>query len=339
VTDSKPNSTGITEKPTFLNIGKLWRQSLAAMALLCVTPLTLADTAAGATAASASASTNGGAIAMLMVLAAVLCAVFLNFKVAKIRALGSLLAGIICLALVAWFVVVLNSGVLENPKPNQTPMDSAKPLLLWLQTGVALVSGLALVLTAFKQSKNTDALELGAANKANRFGQVSRLLHWSTAILFISLFPLGIFQSMIPVDGEYRAHYSVIHKSIGLLALILLVIRIIWHKLSKPPELDSELKPRDRKLAHIAHLCLYGLMILMPITGYMMTSFHGYSSYFFGIVIEPFWPESKAYIVWGLFHKYILQYLLYIILGAHILGALKHHFVDKHKKSITRILG
>jgi len=39
------------------------------------------------------------------------------------------------------------------------------------------------------------------------------------------------------------------------------------------------------------------------------------------------WPlflqESKAYIFWGLFHKYLLQYLAYIILGAHILGALR----------------
>lgn len=69
-----------------------------------------------------------------------------------------------------------------------------------------------------------------------------------------------------------------------------------------------------------------------------MTSFHGYSSYFFTFELKPFLPESDAYIVWGLFHKYLLQYLIYIVLGAHILGALKHHFIDKHTDAIKRMV-
>ncbi len=53
----------------------------------------------------------------------------------------------------------------------------------------------------------------------------------------------------------------------------------------------------------------------------------------------PLLAESDAYIVWGLFHKYILQYLVYAILGAHILGALKHHYVDKEKHALKRMVG
>ena len=49
--------------------------------------------------------------------------------------------------------------------------------------------------------------------------------------------------------------------------------------------------------------------------------------------------ESDVYILWGLFHKYLLPYLLYIVLGAHILGTIKHHFYDKHTSAIKRMNG
>ncbi|MFT5840208.1 MAG: cytochrome b561 [Flavobacteriales bacterium] len=42
--------------------------------------------------------------------------------------------------------------------------------------------------------------------------------------------------------------------------------------------------------------------------------------------------------VWGMLHKYLLPYLLYIVLGAHILGALKHQFVDKHTNAFKRMI-
>ena len=79
-------------------------------------------------------------------------------------------------------------------------------------------------------------------------------------------------------------------------------------------------------------------MLAVPVTGFMMTSYHGYGTYFFFWEFNSPVEESDVYIVWGLFHKYLLPYLIYIILGAHILGALKHHFVDKNESAIKRML-
>jgi cytochrome b561 len=89
----------------------------------------------------------------------------------------------------------------------------------------------------------------------------------------------------------------------------------------------------------IAPIGLYVLMLAVPVTGYVMTSLHGYPSFFFALKLEPFLPESDAYIFGGMLNKYLLRYLVYIILGTHILGALKHHFVDKHKEAFKRIEG
>ena len=57
-----------------------------------------------------------------------------------------------CLLLAAWFFFIINSGILENPKPNQTPLDSAKPLL-WIQSITALLTGLFLLYIASRQRR------------------------------------------------------------------------------------------------------------------------------------------------------------------------------------------
>jgi cytochrome b561 len=233
----------------------------------------------------------------------------------------------------------LGTGFLENPKPNQTPLDSAKPVLLWAQAIISLIVGVILIGVAFKQSKSIENLKLAANNEPNRYGLVSRILHWTIAILFFALIPMGIFASIIPEATPYRIEYYVVHKTIGVIVLALVLIRLLWNRKSKRPELDSSLKPKERKLAHAVHISLYVMMVAIPLTGFIMTSFHGAPTFFFAWQLDPLWGFSKmGVIAWGMLHKYLLPYLLYIILGAHILGALKHQLVDKHKEAFKRMV-
>jgi cytochrome b561 len=310
--------------------------------MLLLTPIALSPMAF---AAEMSPSTPPGwmphfesLIALAVVLVAFATAYFLNHAAPKRRALGTGLAALSCFAIVAWFGWVLASGVIESPKPHQAPMDGLKPMLLWAQAATALIAGGVLLRLAIRQFAAGAQLNLSGRNEAHRYGRVSRFLHWSTALLFIFMIPTGIFASMIPEDAWYRTEYNVVHKTIGLTIFGLVLARLFWNRRSPRPALDAALKPVERKLAHSAHVLLYGLLIAIPVTGYMMTSLHGYSTFFFTLEIPSFLPESQAYIVWGLFHKYVLQYLVYIILGAHILGALKHQFIDKHDSAFKRMV-
>lgn len=279
-------------------------------------------------------------IALAIVLTSVLTAWALNYSTPKVRVFGTVLAALGCFAIAAWFFFfVTGSGFLENPKPNQTPLDSAKPTLLWMQATVALLAGLVLLLIAQRQSKRTDILVLKAANEEGRYGRVSRLLHWIIAILILVLIPMGIFTSIIPENTEYRNAYYIVHKTLGVLVFFLLLFRLVWNQISKRPELEESLTPRERKLAHGAHITLYFMMIALPLTGFLMTSFHGYSTYFFLWELPPLWAQNDVYVVvFGMLHKYLLPYLLYIVLGAHILGALKHQFIDKHDSAFKRMV-
>lgn len=277
-------------------------------------------------------------ITLAVVFFAGMIAWLLNHSSATFRATGTYFSALACIAIVVWFYFALQTGVLDNPKPHQTPMDAAKPILMWIQISVFLIAGLTLFAVAFNQSKSQETLTLTAQNETNRYGQVSRMLHWITAILFIFLIPTGIFSTMIPDGAWYRTEYDIVHKTVGFIVFGLFIARIIWNRKSKRPDLDDSLKPKERKMAHIAHISLYFLMFLIPITGYIMTSLHGYSSWFFIWEFGPFLSESPAYQFWGFFHKYLLQYLVYLILGSHILGALKHHFIDKHTKALKRMV-
>lgn len=279
--------------------------------------------------------------ALLLVVATVVIAGLLNARQPTSRALGTSLAALACFTVSAWFFFfVLPSGVLADPKPNQTPMDSAKPLLLWVQAIAATLSGLLLALAARSQRAAGQTLELAKENTTERYGRRSRMLHWTIAILFIALIPMGVFASMIPEGATYRNAYYVVHKTLGVVVTALVIVRLFWNRRSKRPGLDSHLKPLERKLAHGVHLTLYFMMIAMPVTGWVMTSFHGYPTFFFAWELQPLWaPSDKATIIWGTLHKYLIPYLIYLILGSHILGALKHHYIDRRAAALQRMVG
>lgn len=283
----------------------------------------------------------GSWASLAILIPAILIAIFLNYTAPKVRVYGTVLSALGCFAVVGWFVFVIQSGFLENPRQNyvDTPLDPVKPELLWAQALLALVVGLFLLRAAVWQSKRTDQLDLPAQNSETRFGLTSRYLHWITAILFISLIPMGIYSSMIPVDTPWRQGYYVAHKTIGFTVLLLLVVRVLWHIKSPTPKLDSNLTAWEYWLAKIMHYGLYFLMIMVPVSGYMMSTYGGHVSHFF-IWDTPvfFGKDLDAVKPWGLAHKVILPFVCYVVIGAHVLGALKHHFIDKHHESIHRMV-
>ena len=282
----------------------------------------------------------GSWISLLITLSSVLVAIALNHARPVVRTMGTCLASLGCFAVAGWFLLfVLGSGVLSGMRPATYPVGSFDPTMLWIQAGIALLVGLFLLRVAFWQNRRTDNLDLSMANDPDRFGRVSRYLHWITAILFIALFPIGIFASMIPFDAPYRQGYYVAHKTIGLTVLLLLVARVFWHRRMPTPNIDAQLTKWEYMSARVVHFLLYLLMIAMPVTGFVMTTSVGKWSHFYIWDLPLFWDKHLASAeLFSLTHKILLPYLCYVVIGAHILGALKHHFIDKHHKSIHRMV-
>jgi len=199
--------------------------------------------------------------------------------------------------------------------------------------------GLFLLWVASRQDINEPSRAVPLVNTANGYGRVSRHLHWVTAILFLALIPMGIYATMIPEDVWYRQGYYVVHKTLGFLVLFLVILRLFWRKYAPATPLSRELKVWERKLAHGVHISLYLFMLAFPITGFIMSTFAGKLSHFLVWDIPLLWAADETWRdLFGLLHKIVLPYLFYVVIGAHIVGVLKHRYMDGDKSAFRRMV-
>ncbi|WP_299772303.1 cytochrome b/b6 domain-containing protein [uncultured Tateyamaria sp.] len=183
---------------------------------------------------------------------------------------------------------------------------------------------------------------MALANTADRYGSLSKTFHWLTALLILTLFPLGLFannmayelQSMsAPADDlvARTAWLFSLHKTLGVTVFFVALLRILWALNQPKPGL---LHP-DRKLESLAaetvHWLLYGSLVVVPLSGWIH---HAAASGFapiwwpFGQTL-PLVPKSEAVAAAMGGAHWVLTKVLGVALLLHIAGALKHHVIDK----------
>lgn len=149
------------------------------------------------------------------------------------------------------------------------------------------------------------------------------------ALIIIGLLCSGIsMTNLVPSDAQYRGDLYNLHKSFGVIALLLIFVRILNRIKNKPPALPESIKKIEQIAAHIGHYSLYIAMLLMPLSGYLMSNSYGYKVKLFGLALPNL--VSKNYEMGAIFsatHQY-LGYATIAIVLAHIAGALKHRFLD-----------
>lgn len=168
-------------------------------------------------------------------------------------------------------------------------------------------------------------------NTQKSFGFVSKLLHWLMAILLISLFAVGLYMTEL---DYYDSLYHTLpwwHKSFGLLVMGLLLFRFIWKTTNSTPQALSTHKKWEVSLAHIIQKLFYGLILLIGISGYFISTAKGKSIEFFTLfevpAITQALEEDRADLI-GEVHE-ILAITLIVFAVLHAIAALKHHFIDK----------
>lgn len=151
------------------------------------------------------------------------------------------------------------------------------------------------------------------------------LLHWVQAILVLWLLWLGWTMTDLPKGAERSAAYG-LHKSLGLLVLLLLGVRLAWRRRNPAPALS--VGGWEARLAHATHHALYAFLLLAPLAGYLASSFTPYALKFFGVEIpKAGWPDE------GLngFFKSLHQVAVWGgagLIALHVAGAVKHSLQD-----------
>lgn len=163
-----------------------------------------------------------------------------------------------------------------------------------------------------------------------RYRLSQRILHWIMAIVIISALGIGLYCSYLVPGSDLRRFLLDVHKSLGMTALVLIVIRLPLRLSFGEPAYRQPLGALNHYAARGVHILLYTLMILMPLAGYTTSAASGRDLPWFGFFewpnILPF-DKPLARAAAGI-HEYG-AYCLYAIVSLHILAALWHHFFQK----------
>jgi cytochrome b561 len=162
---------------------------------------------------------------------------------------------------------------------------------------------------------------MGWRNGTDSFGLITRGLHWGMAALILSMLALGLrLQGMQP--GLANLWLYGLHKSLGLTVLALVLARLVWHRISPPPApLGTGWTLRA---ARVAHLMIYGLLLAIPVSGWVASSATGIDVMLFDRWTLPrIAPVSAAWEDAGFAMHGVLTKVLMGLLAIHAAAALK----------------
>jgi len=164
---------------------------------------------------------------------------------------------------------------------------------------------------------------------AVRYTGVAIALHWAMA--FLLLFMIWLGWNMDDNEARYQ-----LHKSVGITLLFLTLARIAWRVLNPPPPLPDDMKFHERMLAQAVQVGFYVLMLVIPLAGWLLVSISPFqiSTVLYGVIDWPHLPFTSGLRSGGenLLHVIVENihskgaWVLIILLGLHVAGAVKHEF-------------
>ena len=176
-------------------------------------------------------------------------------------------------------------------------------------------------------------------NSTSRYGWVSIFMHWGVALAVFGLFALGLWMVGLDYYSTWRKDAPDLHKSIGLVVLGVMLLRVLWRFISPPPPTLGSYSRMTRLGARFGHGFLYLSLFAVLIAGYLISTADGVGIPVFGLFEVPALvsdlPDQAD--LAGVIHLW-LAWGLVIFAVLHGLAALKHHFIDRDA-TLTRMLG
>ena len=166
------------------------------------------------------------------------------------------------------------------------------------------------------------------------YNSSSKLLHWFVAIGMIAIAALGVYMESF----EAYAWYG-FHKSVGMLLLIVILIRVFKRLKEGFNESESSSVMWQKVIAKVVHLSILIVTLLFPISGMMMSIGGGRGADIFGLtlispnidsVTEKVVPINETVASLGAQAHGLLLDALVVLLFLHVGAALKHHFVNNN---------
>lgn len=179
----------------------------------------------------------------------------------------------------------------------------------------------------------------GWRNRTDNYGWLAIGLHWLVAVGVVGMFGLGLWMRGLNYYDPWYQSAPELHKSLGICLFTLMVLRLVWRWLNPVPRPVAGVSALEARLAGLVHGLLYGLILLVMTSGYLISTADARAIEVFGLLRVPALISglpNQADIA-GLIHLWLAIGLVSLA-GLHALAALKHHFLDRDR-TLLRMLG
>lgn len=163
-----------------------------------------------------------------------------------------------------------------------------------------------------------------------RYGRVSRWLHWGMALLLAWQFAGMVAKVSLGRDAALASTLSAAHAHVGLLLLVLMVVRAVWGMLNM-----GQRPPHGEGFKGVAvwagHISLYALMLVVPLLAALRMLGNDRPFSWWGVWVlndgsgeKVQWMVAPANAAHGL-----LGWTLLALIAGHFVMVLVHHWVWK----------
>jgi len=164
-------------------------------------------------------------------------------------------------------------------------------------------------------------------NSTTRYGALSIGLHWLMLLLVAAVYVCIEAHERFPKGSAMRADLKTWHFMLGLAVLALVAIRVVVIVASATPRIEPAPPRWQQVLARLTHGALYGLMIAMPLLGWLVLSAEGKAIPFFGLQLPALVAPSETIASWAEELHEVGGTVGYVLIGLHAAAALFHHHV------------
>ncbi len=164
-------------------------------------------------------------------------------------------------------------------------------------------------------------------NTPEGFGAVAKTFHWATVLLLVGSFSIAVSMESLPLSPRKLQLYAW-HKWVGVTVFLVVILRLAWRVANPVPRQPANLAQWQRRLAGLSHAALYGLLIVMPLTGWIMSAALNLPVVYLGLIHipSPFGVDRALGEAMRAVHLTLAVALLALV-SLHASAALYHQFI------------
>jgi cytochrome b561 len=170
-----------------------------------------------------------------------------------------------------------------------------------------------------------------------RYSPLQQTLHWITVVLMFAILPVAWVVMSLKEDTPKFLFYLDVHKALGLTIAALTLVRVLWRFLEPAPAHPAFMPRWNRLLSLAVVFGLLAMMIVMPVSGYLWTTGHGYDVDPFGVRFPRVFFKDKAVGDAAAAVHHWGQWIIYGLIGLHLAGV-SFHLIVRRDGLLARML-